>query len=427
MIHESLLYHPFKDSHRDAVIKTLHDNWNKAAGIAQEMFMGCDSGFSSLYRADNHDHGVDHSARVAQLFAWGCLRVVEILRIPSGKIRNGLDIKEEAIYGGQVASFAHDAGYLVTGFREKHAETGAVILAARMLPLIERGDLSEIAAYTAVASTYFHSYENATAYASRHHRLPSLDSIAKRVESFSTLSDSEEFTKSMLSLRQNNWLESINLDPELMGVVSAVSRRVAFADERDSFYPFSNARAMITFPNRPTYLGGSVNCLRGIGSENTRDDLTRIIGESTRDFRLIAAAPEMKALRTLNLEKMQDLRVLVQALGEPNYSSREQRVHDYLEPKLNSAQLALIQEISREKGVPSRESTAARHRLEHFGQLVSSVLSDETKRISSDKLPEILSRIDREVDWIKARMLLFGAYSQNQAVNQTIVVADWKI
>jgi hypothetical protein len=55
------------------------------------------------------------------------------------------------------------------------------------------------------------------------------------------------------------------------------------------------------------------------------------------------------------------------------------------------------------------------------------VLSDETKRISSDKLPEILSRIDREVDWIKARMLLFGAYSQNQAVNQTIVVADWKI
>ncbi len=428
MIHESLLFHQDpSDPHRSMVIDTLHGRWNEAAHLAQDLFMGCDFGLTNLYRSDNHDHGVDHSGRVAQLYAWGCLSVVELLRISSPPSRNGLNIKEEALFGGQVAAFAHDIGYLASGLREKHAETGAIILADRIRPAIERRKISDIAAYTAVASTYFHSFENAIAYARSHHRLPSLDFIAARVEANSPRSESDPFAKSLQALREHNWLELVDTRTDVMRVVSAVSRRVAIADERDSFYPFSNARAMITFPNRPAYLGSGINPTRGIGSENTRDDLTRLLGEVTRDFRPIAAVPEMKAMRTLKLEKLQDLRTLVRALSESNNSIRRQRVSEYLEPKMERAQSALSDEIEREGGIPSREATAVRHRLEHFGNLATSVLSDQIKRIPTDDLPEIVARIDREVDWLKARMLLFGAYNLNQAVNSTVVVANWTI
>jgi hypothetical protein len=427
MIHETLLYTQESDRHRAEVIGYLHSGWNKAARIAQDLFMGCDSGLANLYRPDNHDHGIDHSGRVAQLYAWGSLSVVELLRISSHPSRNGLNIKAEAIFGGQVAAFAHDIGFLVSGSREKHAETGAIILADRIRPAIESGDISDIAAYAAVASTYFHSFENATAHARSYHRLPPLDFIEERVNLNSHRLESDEFIKSLEKLRENNWLESVVDYPEVMSVVSAASRRVTIADERDSFYPFSNARAMITFPNRPAYSGEGLNTSRGIGSENTRDDLTRILGETTRDFRPIAAVPEMKALRTLKLEKMRDLKTLVRALSEPNNSSRRQRVSEYLGPKLNRAQSALSDEINREGGIPSRDATVARHRLEHFGNLATQVLSDEIKRIPPNDLPSILSRIDWEIDWLKARMLLFGAYGVKQAVNNTVVVADWKI
>lgn len=415
------------DRHRGMVINTLHGRWNEAAGMAQDLFLGCEVGLHNLFRTDNHDHGVDHSARVAQLYAWGCLSVVELLRISSPPNRNGLNIKEEAIFGGHVAAYAHDIGYLATGSREKHAETGAVILADRIRPAIERGRISDIAAYTAVASTYFHSFENATNHARSHHLLPPLNVIANVVESNYPQGTPDAFARSLRSLGENNWLETVDTSPEVMQVVSAVSRRVANADERDSLYPFANPRAMITFPNRPTYSGMGFNQIRGIGSGNTRDDLTRILGESTRDFRSIAAAPEMKAFRTLKLAKLQDLRELVLVLSEPNNNMRRQRICEYMEPKIESARLALSDEIRREGGNPSREATASRHRLEHFGNYATSVLSDQIKRISAGDLPAIVARLDREIDWLKARTLLFGAYRLNQATNPTVVVANWTI